>query len=455
MKKEPRVFSTDTDTGWNLGQLFERFSNWQRLKKFVALMLRCRRGLRRAAYRSKSGLTDLDEATTIEPITVEEMKKAEKEILMHVQKESFKEEITTLKFASAKAELEGTTKPRKSQVKKSSKIFKLDPQLTDGLLRVGGRLEKAPLQLDAKHPIILPASHHVVRLIIEFYHHASGHSGTEHVLSMIRERFWIIKARAAVKRSLNYCFNCRKQQAPVGEQKMANLPQGRVTPDKPPFSYVGVGCFGPFLVRRGRSQAKRYDVIFTCLTVRAIHIEVAHSLDTDSFVNSLRRFIARRGQPEQMRSDNGGNFVRGEKELRNAVDGWNHKVIAELLLQRNIQWIFNPPAGSHHGGVWERCIRTIRKVMNALLKEQVLTDEGLATLMCEVESIVNGRPLTKVSDDPRDLEALTPSHLLLLRSGATLPPGTFKREDLYSRRRWRQVQYLSDVLAQVAKGIPS
>ena len=304
------MFSTDADTGWNLGQLFERFSNWQRLKKFVALMLRCRRGLRRAAYRSKSGLTDLDEATTIEPITVEEMKKAEKEILMHVQKESYKEEITTLKFASAKAELEGTTKPRKSQVKKSSKIFKLNPQLTDGLLRVGGRLEKAPLQLDAKHPIILPASHHVVRLIIEFYHHASGHSGTEHVLSMIRERFWIVKARAAVKRSLNYCFNCRKQQAPVGEQKMANLPQGRVTPDKPPFSYVGVGCFGPFLVRRGRSQAKRYGVIFTCLTVRAIHIEVAHSLDTDSFVNSLRRFIARRGQPEQMRSDNGGNLWR-------------------------------------------------------------------------------------------------------------------------------------------------
>ena len=97
---------------------------------------------------------------------------------MHVQKESFKEEITTLKFTSAKAELEGTTKPRKSQVKKSSKIFKLDPQLTDGLLRVGGRLEKAPFQLDAKHPIILPVSHHVVRLIIEFYHHASGHSGS-------------------------------------------------------------------------------------------------------------------------------------------------------------------------------------------------------------------------------------------------------------------------------------
>ena len=315
----------------------------------------------------------------------------------------------------------------------------------DGLLRVGGRLENAPLQLDAKHPIILPTSHRIVRLIISYYHHTSGHSGTEHVLSMIRERFWIVKARASVKKSLNVCFKCRKRQAPVGEQKMANLPQDRITPDKPPFTYVGVDCFGPFLVRRGRSKAKRYGVVFTCLTMRAIHIEVVHSLDTDAFLNSMRRFIARRGKREQMRSDNGENFVRGEKELRSAIDGWNQGAISEFLLQRNIQWIFNPPAGSHHGGVWERCIRTFRKVMNALLKEQVLDDEGLATLMCEVESIVNGRPLTKVSDDPRDLEALTPNHLLLLRSGPTLPPGVFRKEDHYSRRRWRQVQYLSDV----------
>jgi len=310
---------------------------------------------------------------------------------------------------------------------------------------VDGRLENAPLQLDAKHPKILPASHHVVGLIISFYHHASGHSGTEHVLSMIRERFWIVKARAAVRKSLNSCFNCRKRQAPVGEQKMANLPQDRITPDKPPFTYVGVDCFGPFWVRRGRSQVKRYGVVFTRLRVRAIHIEVVHSLDTDSFLNSIRRFIARRGKPEEMRSDNGGNFVRSEKELRSAIDGWNQEVISESLLLRNVQWIFNPPAGSHHGGVWERCICTIRKVMNALLKEQVLDDEGLATLMCEVESIVNGRPLTKVSDDPRDPEALTPNQLLLLRSGPEMLSGVFRKGDLYSRRRWQQVQYLSDV----------
>ncbi|XP_068757491.1 uncharacterized protein [Montipora capricornis] len=146
-----------------------------------------------------------------------------------------------------------------------------------------------------------------------------------------------------------------------------------------------------------------------------------------------------------MRSDNGGNFVRGERELREAVDEWNQTKIHSFLLSNNIKWIFNPPAASHHGGVWERCIRTTRKVMKALLKEQPLNDEGLLTLFAEVESIINGRPITKVSDDPKDSDALTPNHLLLLRSGTSLPPGLFVKGDNYSRRRWRQVQYLADV----------
>lgn len=135
-------------------------------------------------------------------------------------------------------------------------------------------------------------------------------------------------------------------------------------------------------------------MIFTCLTLRAVHIEVANSLDTESFINALWRFIARRGKPEEIRSDNGGNFVRGERELREALKEWNQSQIHDFLLQRNIKWTFNPPTGSHHRGEWERCIRTVRKVMKALMKELVLDDEGLNTLMCEVEAIVNGRPIT-------------------------------------------------------------
>ncbi|XP_066026219.1 uncharacterized protein [Pocillopora verrucosa] len=108
----------------------------------------------------------------------------------------------------------------------------------------------------------------------------------------------------------------------------------------------------------------------------------------------------------------------------------------------DIKWIFNPPYGSHHCGVWERCIRNTRKILNALLKQQTLDDEALVTLMCELESIINGRPITKVSEDPRDLKPLTPNHLLRFKSGSVLSPGTFRKEDIF--RRWHQVQYMAD-----------
>lgn len=195
----------------------------------------------------------------------------------------------------------------------------------------------------------------------------------------------------------------------------------------------------------GRSAAKRYGCIFTCLTVRAVHIEVAHSLETDSFINCLQRFICRRGQPAEIKSDNGTNFVGAEREVREAARAWNKARMHEFMRQKEICWKFNPPAASHMGGVWERQIRTIRKILSTQMNQQQLTDEALQTLLRIVEDIINGRPLTAVSDDPNDFEPLTPNHLLQLRREPTPPPGNFVKEDLYCRRRWRQVQYLADV----------
>ena len=190
---------------------------------------------------------------------------------------------------------------------------------------------------------------------------------------------------------------------------------------------------------------KRYGVIFTCLTIRAVHIEVASSLDTDSFINALRRFIARRGQIKELRSDNGTNFIGAERELRRAVEGWNLEKINDVLSLKGIKWTFNPPTGSHHGGAWERLIRSIRKILNSTLRTQSLDEEGLNTVLCEVKSILNSRPLTKESTDLNDLEALTPNHLLLLKVKPSLPPCLFLKEDNYARRRWKQVQYISDL----------
>lgn len=155
--------------------------------------------------------------------------------------------------------------------------------------------------------------------------------------------------------------------------------------------------------------------------------------------------MARRGQVSVMRSNNGTNLVGAQKEMHEAIKGWNKSKIAESLLQKVVTWIFNPPAGSHFGWIWERQICSVRKILTQLLRQQTLDDERLHTLFCEVESIINDRPITRVSNDPNDIEALTPNHLLLMKRQPVLPPGLFQKEDLYSKRRWRQVQYLSDI----------
>jgi len=121
---------------------------------------------------------------------------------------------------------------------------------------------------------------------------------------------------------------------------MASLPEERITPSKPPFTNIEVHCFGPFTVHRGWTTAKRC-VLFTCLAICAVHIKVVYSLDTESFINTLQHFIARRGCPEQIRSDNRGNFVKGEKELHEALQAWNQAQIHDYQLQHDVKWIFN------------------------------------------------------------------------------------------------------------------
>ena len=264
-------------------------------------------------------------------------------------------------------------------------------------------------------------------------------------MSLVRRKYWITKPRSLINKVLKGCFTCRRLYAQPEQQRMADLVEERIIPGQPPFTYVGVDCFGYFLVKRGRSQEKRYGCMFTCLTIRAVHMERLTSLETSSFINALVRFIARHGNPKQIRSDNGTNFVGADRELRNAVKQLNKDpILRRMCLQREIEWVFNPPAASRMGGAWERQIRSARKILLAMLPEHSLDDDKLETLLCEVEGIINGRPLIPLSNDPNDLETLTPNHLLQLRSGPVGPPGIFSREDMYGKR-WRHVQHLADL----------
>ncbi len=231
---------------------------------------------------------------------------------------------------------------------------------------------------------------------------------------------------------------------------MANLPSDRMEP-APAFTYCAVDYFGPFQVKQGRRMLKRYGVLFTCLNSRAIHIEVADSLSTDSYLNALRRFISIRGPVRSMRSDRGSNFVGAKTELGLALAEMDQQSIGRYLLANQCDYIefkMNVPSASYHGGVWERQIRTVRNILSGLISATAskLNDDSLRTAMCEVMAIVNGRPLTTDNlYDPTSLEPLTPNNIVTGKSSIALPPpGNFQRENLYLRKRWRRVQYVAN-----------
>ena len=420
-----------------VNMLITYYSSWIKLKRAVAWLLRLKSILN---HRAKCGKASQPKQSR--ELTIDELAKAEVAILRVIQQQAFPNEM--------KACQDHVNENTKKPISKSSSILSLDPVLTDdGLLRVGGRLRNAPIDHQAKHPVILPTDCHVSNMIIRHTHETINHEGRNHVLGELRQRYWIINASAAVRKLVRSCVTCRKYQAKSGVQKMADLPTCRLQPNEPAFSQTGVDYFGPIPVKVGRTTKKRYGVLFTCFTSRAIHIEVAETLDTSSCINAIRRFISRRGPVKEMHSDNGTNFIGANNELKSALQEIDQETMQRFGTNHGFKWSFNVPAASHHGGVWERQIRTVKKILQAILTEQHIkvttSDEQLYTLLCEVESTINSRPLTKASDDPTDLDVLTPNHLLHMKTPENLPPGTFVEKDLYARKRWRQIQFLADL----------
>ena len=225
---------------------------------------------------------------------------------------------------------------------------------------------------------------------------------------------------------------------------MADLPQMRLQSDGAPFEHVEMDYFGQLIVKRGRSEVKRYGVIFTCMSSRGAHLEISHSLETDACINAIRRFMARRGPVKSITSDNGTNLVGAEKELREMLSWMDQSKVSNFLGNNGIEWHFNPPTASHFGGKWETMIRTTRNVLYSLLKEQgsMLDDEMLSTVFCEAENILNNRQLTTTSNDPNDMLPLTPNMLTDPGGKPLEAPGQFEKSEIYVKRRLRRVQYL-------------
>jgi hypothetical protein len=367
-------------------------------------------------------------------LLVSELVAAEKSWWKRSQLESFPEEVQLLQFGE--------------DVPKSSKLWKLSPALdSDGVIVLRGRLDHFPATSTVpleKKPVILDGHHLFTKLVVMDYHVRAGHAGREYVANELRQKFWIIGLRGLVKKTWMQCQFCRNRRAKAAAPEMGEIPLERLQQCSRPFIHTGMDYFGPIEVTVGRSRQKRYGALFTCMATRAVHIEIAHSLDTDSAIMAIRRFVSRRGAPEKLFSDNGTNFHGAERELREALEQIDQEKMLTELTQKKIDWKFIPPNSPHMGGVWERLVQSIKRALYSTLKETAPRDEVLHTLMCEAEHMVNSRPLTFVSSDPEDPEALTPNHFLVGRTSANQSPGEFDDADLILRRRWKISQRLSD-----------
>ncbi|CAL8087979.1 unnamed protein product [Orchesella dallaii] len=223
---------------------------------------------------------------------------------------------------------------------------------------------------------------------------------------------------------------------------MGQLPPERLTGNTPAFHNTGVDLFGPYSVAIGRRQEKRWGILFTCLATRAVYIDLVPSLSTSDTIDALVRFNSRRGPAAHLWSDNGTNFKGADKEIRLCIQQWDRSHIRDKLLHHGTEWHFIPPSAPHMGGSWERLVGLTKKILGKIMETRTPKEYTLLTLLTEVENIINSRPLTVVSPDPADVEAITPNHLLKLKCGDSIP-GSYEDAERH-RKSWRIAQKLAN-----------
>lgn len=411
---EQRVVKLALVVSIPLNKLFNAFSNWHKLLRSVAWLSRFIRYIKTKK--------------TIEypkHLLVNELQGAKAAVIKWVQTESFHEEIKALE---ADKEL-----PRRSKIKN------LQPFIRDGLIYVGGRLENSSLCEQQKHPVILPASHKITRLIFEDRHRELLHCGPQALLAEVRRMYWPLRGRIMARSVTSRCIQCIKVKPKFFVPLMAPLPRDRVQCSRP-FTITGVDFAGPIVIRSGIRRVtgvKTWIAVFVCFSTRAIHLEAVEDLTSAAFIACLRRFMSRRGKCKRIYSDNGTNFIGAQKELSGYMEKIDKRMEGE-----GIEWRFNPPSAPHFGGLWENAVKSTKFHLTRIMKDARLTLGELSTLLCQIEACVNSRPMTPISSDPSDLEALTPAHFLIGGPMFLPPEKDLTETSPNGIRRWKRVQYL-------------
>ncbi|XP_018316614.1 uncharacterized protein [Mycetomoellerius zeteki] len=363
-------------------------------------------------------------------LSAEEVKESEIRVLKALQTAAFPDEIEALK---------------NDGVNKTS-IAALSPFLDQNdLIRVGGRIRRAELTFSQRHPILLPNRCRLTDCIIREIHNNNYHTGIQSTLHILRQRFWLSDSRNQVRRVIRACLRCSRFSAKSVQYKMGDLPSVQVR-QTISFSSTGVDFCGPFFIKekkhRNRVRIKVYVCIFVCMTIKAVHLEVVSDLSSEGFIVALRRFIARRGLPEHIFSDNGTNFVGANKlkELYVLLNSDEHKnEVNRFASERRITWHFIPPMAPHFDGLWESMVKLFKHHFKRVVGDSLFTFEELDTFTTEVEGILNSRPITSLSSDPNDILVLTPAHYLIGKSLTSLPEGDLSHVPANRLSIWKHI----------------
>ncbi|XP_055525968.1 uncharacterized protein LOC129718847 isoform X2 [Wyeomyia smithii] len=280
------------------------------------------------------------------------------------------------------------------------------------------------------------------KLIAKSIHEKLVHGGGNVTLAVMREEYWPVNGRR------RNCFKCaRANPAPI-HQQIGQLPAARITPSRP-FTVTGVDYAGPIYLKaihKRASPTKAYICLFVCFAAKAVHLELVGDLSTPAFLTALRRFVARRGRPAHLHSDNGKNFIGAKNELHELYQMLSNprevEKISQACVSEEIIWHLNPPKAPPFGGLWEAAVKVAKSQLYRQLGGSRLSYEDMSTVLAEIEAAMNSRPIVPMSEDPNDCTALTPGHFLIGTSMHAVPDPDLSRIPLTRLDHYQRLQQL-------------